>query len=135
MKRKTEKIFIRLGASWSILTAILTIFGYSLWFKDQGVNALMSENKLNYATSSTVDNIVRVVMIFGLLVLAMGIANLFVAKFLENQLMDKKVVIWLSFCVLIDFLSFDFIGVFFYLVSVVIYVARNRAYRKTVAQA
>lgn len=133
MNRKAEKLFLRLCASWNILAAILTIFGYSFWFKEKGVDTLTQEGKLNYATSSMVDNIVRVAAIFGLFMLAIGVVNLYVAKFLEKELVDKKIVIWMIVCVTISFLSFDVIAILFYLVATILYCARTRAYKKTLA--
>lgn len=127
MKRKAEKLLLICGGTWNIITAALTIFGYSGWFKNEGIQAFTNANEVNYLTTSLMDSLVSVVMIFGLLMLLIGIANLFVAKFLDNHPIDKRIVVWLIICVTIHFFSFDVIGVFLYLSALVVYCARSKA--------
>lgn len=127
MNRKPEKILLICGGIWNIFTASLTILGYAGWFKEEGVQAFSKANEVNYLSTSLVDSLVSMVMVFGLFMLLIGIANLFVARFLENHVTDKRVIAWLIFCVVIQFFSFDVIGVFLYLSAVVIYCARNKA--------
>ena len=47
----------------------------------------------------------------------------------ERERYNKKTFIWLLICLLIQFLSFDVIGVLLYIVTITLYSARNRAYK------
>lgn len=127
MKRKAEKYLLIAGATWNIVAAILTILGYSRWFQKEGLAAFQVNGNATYMNSSLLDSLVQVVMIYGLFVLVMGMINLYVARLLGTQLVDKKVTIWLVFCTVVSFLSFDVISIFFYLATLVIYFARNKA--------
>lgn len=127
MKRKAEKYLLLGGAFWNLIAATVTILGYSRWFRNEGMTTFQLNGKTDYMNASLLDSLVHVVMIYGLFVLVMGIINLYVARLLGNQLTDKKVTIWLIFCTVVSFLSFDVIGIFFYLATLVIYFARNKA--------
>ena len=129
MKRRSEKLSLYLGASWNIFTSILTIFGYSKWFKNEGITAFEEANQVNYISTSLLDSLINIIMVYGLLILTMGIINLFITKQLERERYNKKTFIWLLICLLIQFLSFDVIGVLLYIVTITLYSARNRAYK------
>lgn len=130
MKRRAEKYLVIGGAIWNIIAAALTIFGYAGWFREEGMSRFHLQDQVTYANSSLLDSLVHVVMIYGIFILIIGIVNLYVAKFLDNQLIDKRIMIWLGICTAISFLSFDVIGIFFYLAALVIYVARNKALKR-----
>lgn len=127
MKRKAEKLLMMAGGIWNIVAAALTIFGYSGWFREEGTKVLSHVDKADYANTSLLDNLVQVAMIYGLFILIMGIVTLFVARLMEGQIVDRKIMIWLGVCTVISFVSFDVIGIFFYLAALVIYLARNKA--------
>ncbi|MGX7150523.1 DUF4064 domain-containing protein [Enterococcus ureasiticus] len=134
MKRNTEKILLYCGGIWNIVTASFTILGYSSWFKKTGIEALEKNRQLNYVNSTMVDSITKVIMIFGLFTLGVGIINLFVAKSLKANQIDRKVMIWLWFVTGIQLLSFDLIGLVFYLVASVLYCSKNKAIRMIMQQ-
>lgn len=127
MNRKIEKNMLRVAATWNIITAALTIFGYSSWFKSEGVKAFETQEELSYFSTSMLDSLISIIMIFGLFILAIGIINLFVAKSMDKQLIDKRMKWWLIACVIIHLLCFDLVAVILYLITVVIYCARNKA--------
>lgn len=129
MKRRIERITLFLAALWNIITATLTIFGYSNWFKNEGITAFEEANQVNYISTSLLDSLINIIMVYGLLILTMGIINLFITKQLERERYNKKTFIWLLICLLIQFLSFDVIGVLLYIVTITLYSARNRAYK------
>lgn len=129
MKRRIECITLFLAALWNIITATLTIVGYSNWFKNEGVTAFEEANQVNYISTSLLDSLINIIMVYGLLILTMGIINLFITKQLERERYNKKTFIWLLICLLIQFLSFDVIGVLLYIVTITLYSARNRAYK------
>lgn len=129
MKRRIERITLFLAALWNIITATLTIVGYSNWFKNEGITAFEGANQVNYISTSLLDSLINIIMVYGLLILTMGIINLFITKQLERERYNKKTFIWLLICLLIQFLSFDVIGVLLYIVTITLYSARNRAYK------
>ena len=129
MKRRIERITLFLAALWNIITATLTIVGYSNWFKNEGITAFEEANQVNYISTSLLDSLINIIMVYGLLILTMGIINLFITKQLERERYSKKTFIWLLICLLIQFLSFDVIGVLLYIVTITLYSARNRAYK------
>ena len=129
MKRRIERITLFLAALWNIITATLTIFAYSNWFKNEGITAFEEANQVNYISTSLLDSLINIIMVYGLLILTMGIINLFITKQLERERYNKKTFIWLLICLLIQFLSFDVIGVLLYIVTITLYSARNRAYK------
>ncbi|MFC4698316.1 MULTISPECIES: hypothetical protein [Lactobacillales] len=129
MKRRIERITLFLAALWNIITATLTIVGYSNWFKNEGITAFEEANQVNYISTSLLDSLINIIMVYGLLILTMGIINLFITKQLERERYNKKTFIWLLICLLIQFLSFDVIGVLLYIVTITLYSARNRAYK------
>lgn len=129
MKRRIERITLFLAALWNIITATVTIVGYSNWFKNEGITAFEEANQVNYISTSLLDSLINIIMVYGLLILTMGIINLFITKQLERERYNKKTFIWLLICLLIQFLSFDVIGVLLYIVTITLYSARNRAYK------
>lgn len=129
MQRRAEKRMLFCGALWNIITATLTIVGYSSWFKNEGVKTLQTHQELSYGTSSLLDNVTSVIMLFGLFMLAMGIVNLFMVKQIKQFHINKQLMIWLGFCTVVQFLSFDILGTIFYLVTIVLYGSRNKAIR------
>lgn len=129
MKRRSEKISLYLGASWNVITSILTIFGYSKWFKNEGISAFEKANQVDYFSTSLIESLVNVIMVFGLFMLMIGIINFFVANSMNKEIYNKKVFIWLLFCIVIQFLSFDIVGFLLYLVTATLYMARKKAYK------
>lgn len=127
MKRKAEKRVLLAAAIWNILNAAMTIFGYSGWFRNEGIDAFKKGNEYSYLSTSLLDSLIQVVMIYGLIVLVIGVINLFVSRFMENSLIDRRVMIWLGVCTILSFISFDMIGIFLYLITFVLYMARNKA--------
>lgn len=129
MKDRIEKFTLLAGAIWNIITAILTIVGYSNWFKKEGFAAFEKVNKVDYFSTSLVDSLVSIIMVFGLFMFMLGIINLFVSHAIGKEVYNKKIFIWLMICTIIHFISFDVIGILLYLVTITLYGARNRAYK------
>ncbi|MCQ9216449.1 DUF4064 domain-containing protein [Streptococcus gallolyticus] len=130
MKRKSEKILLLLGSIWNIITALLTIFGYSDWFQKEGMSRFEHHNQVNYASVSLLDSLTKFIMIFGLVILVMGIITFLVTRFIDDNIINKKIIAWIIICIIVQFASFDLIGVFFYLSALVVYGARTKAYYK-----
>lgn len=133
MKKRIERLTLFAGALWNIITAAFTIFGYSNWFKNQGMSAFVQADKVNYLSASLLDSLVSVIMIFGLFMLLIGVFNLFIVKKVEKEIYNKKIFIWLIACTVIHFISFDVVGVLLYLITTILYRARYQAYKLAVS--
>lgn len=127
MKRTIEKRVLIVAGIWNIITATLTIVGYSTWFKSEGVNAFSANGQLNYLNTSMLDSLVSIIMVFGLLIFAIGVCNLYLSKKINTIQKNWRMNTWLIICVSIHFFSFDLIGTLLYLVTLVIYMARTKA--------
>lgn len=129
MKRRIESLTLAGAAIWNIVAAVLTIFGYSNWFKNQGTSAFEEVGSMDYMSTSLIDSLVSVIMIYGLFVLFIGIFNLYIMNKMNQEIYSKKIFIWLLVCILIHFLSFDIIGLVLYIITTTLYSARYRAYK------
>lgn len=130
MKRKSEKILLILGSIWNVITALLTIFGYSDWFQKEGMSNFEHHKQVSYASVSLLDSLTKFIMIFGLVILVMGIITFLVTRFIDDEILNKKIIAWIIVCIIVQFASFDLIGVFFYLSALIVYAARTKAYYK-----
>lgn len=128
--RKIEKRVLLAAATWNIIAALLTIVGYSGWFREKGTAIFEANQQTSYLSSSLLDSVVKVAMLYGLLILAVGIMSIYMRHAIEKPVVDRKVIGWLGFCTVLSFLSFDVIGIVLYLSTLVVYVARNKALKK-----
>lgn len=129
MERTTEKRLLISAGIWNIIMAVLTIFGYSTWFKNEGVKSFEMNEQLTYLNTSMLDSLVSIIMVFGLLIFLIGIINIYLSKKVDGIKNYWKMNIWLITCLIIHFLSFDIIGIVLYLVTLVIYIARTKAFK------
>ncbi|AIM25478.1 hypothetical protein MEPL4_2c00400 [Melissococcus plutonius] len=130
MNRKTEKRFLIAAAIWNILTSLLTILGYSNWLEEKGSNLFNQNQQTSYFSSSFLDNVIHVVMIYGLFIFCIGLISLVMAHTINRSPIDKKMICWLSFCLVLSFISVDIIGILLYLITLTLYMARNKAMRR-----
>jgi len=128
MSRGMERKLLIVAASWNIITAIITIFGYSLWFKRTGVEGLDSSTLNGFMASSTfVDHISKVIVTFGLFIFVGSLISYIVAKNLRDDEIQYKSLIWIGCWGVIMLLSMDLIGFALYLITFVVYLSKNKA--------
>ena len=128
MSRGMERKLLIVAASWNIITAIITIFGYSLWFKRTGVEGLDSSTLNRFMASSTfVDHISKVIVTFGLFIFVGSLISYIVAKNLRDDEIQYKSLIWIGCWGVIMLLSMDLIGFALYLITFVVYLSKNKA--------
>jgi len=129
VKRKKEKILVRIGGIWNIITGTSTLFYYHTWFQHNllfehsgDVPNLMFERFINQHVSSFI-------MLFGLLFTLVGALNIYLSTQMvkKNAKTSNKIPIWLSIWTLISFITVDIIGVLLYLPATVIYIFNNKA--------
>lgn len=130
MKRKTEKRLITTAAIWHFINAILTIFVFGMWFRSNGDVAIMQMYpELAGGSSSFVDIIYTVLTTYSVLIILVGIANLYCLKFLKDDEINKKWQAWLIILVILSLLSVDVISSLIYLITIVTYSSKNKAIR------
>ena len=126
MARTIEKRFLLAAGVWNIITSIITIFGYSSWFKNEGIQSFQTNEQLSYMNTSLLDSLVSIILVFGLLIFAMGVVNIYLSRRLDKVTTFWKMNTWLFSCIVIHFFCFDVIGVLLYLATTVFYLARNK---------
>lgn len=128
MSRGMERKLLIVAASWNVITAIITIFGYSLWFKRTGVGELDSSTLNGFMASSTfIDHISKVIVTFGLLIFVGALISYIVARNLRDDEIQYKSLVWIGCWGIIMLLSMDLIGFALYLITFVVYLSKNKA--------
>lgn len=131
MSRKLERTLLMIGSGWNIITSLITIFGYSTWFRNAGMGKIQANGKNMQFNSRLLDNVTLVIMVFGLLILAGALFNFYVARHVQDGVIQKKVMIWIAVWGILNLLSSDPIGFGIYLIAFVMYFSRNKSIRLT----
>ncbi|GLO65433.1 MULTISPECIES: hypothetical protein [Oceanobacillus] len=130
MRRKAERRLLFVGATWNLITSLLTIFSYNTWFQAQGKVALEgAEAESLVMGASMLDNISKVIMTFGLFVFVGAIINFLIAVKLKDNTIQKTFLIWIGVWTAIQLASMDILGFVIYLLVFIIYIAKNKAIR------
>lgn len=128
MKRKTERSLLVATSLWHFINGVLTIFVFGMWFKTNGdvaINQMYPE--LAGGSSSFVDILYTVLTSYSIVVILVGIANLYCLKRLKDNEIQRKWQGWLLLMLVLSFLSFDIIASLLYLVTLVTYSSKNKA--------
>lgn len=130
MKRKTEKRLIIAAAIWHFINGILTIFVFGMWFRNNGDLAMTQMYpELAGGSSSFVDILYTVLSTYSVLIILVGIANLWCLKFMKDNEINKKWQIWMFVLIILSVVSMDVISSLIYLVALVTYTSKNKAIR------
>ncbi|WP_263705686.1 hypothetical protein [Shouchella tritolerans] len=128
MRRSFERRCLLVGGVWNITTALLTIFGYSAWFKQSGVKRLENETvDTMLATSQLISDVINVVLLFGLFMLVGGVVSLVIARKLKDNDIQNGILIWTGLWGALLFLAMDIIGFALYFMAFMMYVSKNKA--------
>ncbi|PWU67869.1 DUF4064 domain-containing protein [Gracilibacillus dipsosauri] len=128
MKRGFERKLIMIGALWNLVTSLLTIFSYNSWFTSQGEKQLQNlDTNTMMAGSQMVNNVSKIIFIFGLFVLIGAIVNFLVATKIKDNEIQYKLIIWIGVWAILQILSMDVIGFVLYMLAFVLYMAKNKA--------
>lgn len=128
MKRGFERKLIMIGALWNLVTSLLTIFSYNSWFTSQGEKQLQNlDTNTMIAGSQMVNNVSKIIFIFGLFVLIGAIVNFLVATKIKDNEIQYKLIIWIGVWAILQILSMDVIGFVLYILAFVLYMAKNKA--------
>lgn len=130
MKRNTERKLITAVSIWHFINGLLTIFVFGMWFKNNGdvaINHMYPE--LAGGSSSFVDILYTVLTSYSIVVILIGVANLYFKKRLKDNEIQYKWQAWLLVMLLLSFFSFDVIGSLLYLITLVTYSSKNKAIR------
>lgn len=130
MERKAERRTIVVVSVWHFINALLTIFVFGLWFKNNGdftVNELYPE--LAGGSSSFVDILYTVMSTYGIAILLIGIANIHCLRYLRDDTINRKWQLWMVVMCLVSLFSMDVISTFLYMIVFVTYISKNKAIR------
>lgn len=130
MERKAERRTIVVVSVWHFINALLTIFVFGLWFKNNGdftVNELYPE--LAGGSSSFVDILYTVMSTYGIAILLIGIANIYCLRYLRDDTINRKWQLWMVVMCLVSLFSMDVISTFLYMIVFVTYISKNKAIR------
>lgn len=128
MKRNTERKLIITVSLWHFINGILTIFVFGMWFKNNGdiaINQMYPE--LAGGSSSFVDILYTVLTSYSIIVILVGVANIYFLKRLKDNEIQRKWQGWLLLMLVLSFFSFDVIASLFYLITLVTYSSKNKA--------
>lgn len=113
--------------AYNVIMASITLFMFTSWFKGQAYD-LLEHNGLLKTDYSAVDNASTVVGIYALLVLIIGIVSFIMSmRCLAPGTTSRWVIIWLAIVVVFSLGTMDLIGLALYSITLVIYLARNKA--------
>ncbi|GIN56051.1 hypothetical protein J8TS2_03700 [Lederbergia ruris] len=128
MKRGAERKLLIAGSIWNMFTALITIFGYSIWFKKTGVKGL-EETTLDhvFATTTVIDHVTKLIVMFGLLIFVGAIINFIISRKMRDGEIQPKILIWIACWGVFLLFTMDIIGFVLYLIAFVLYLAKNKA--------
>lgn len=130
MSRGLERKILIAGSLWNVITSLLTIFSYNTWFQQEGSQQFENLDRDTYVLGThLIENISRIIMLFGLFIFVGAIINFLIAIKMEDHTIQKHVIIWIAFWGIVQLISMDLIGVIIFTVAFVIYIARNKAIR------
>ena len=110
LARKAERVLMTIAAAYNVIMASITLFMFTSWFKGQAYDLL--EHNGFYA----------------LLVLIIGIVSFIMSmRCLAPGTTSRWVIIWLAIVVVFSLGTMDLIGLALYSITLVIYLARNKA--------
>jgi|SRR5699024_3697702 len=128
MNRRFERILLFIGASWNLITSLLTIFSYNTWFNNQGTQQLRGADGNELIVGShLLDNVSKVIMTFGLFMFVSSMVTFLIAVKMKDNKIQKKILIWIGMWAVIQLVSMDIIGFVIFLLSFVIYISKNKA--------
>jgi hypothetical protein len=128
VRRSFERRCLIVGGVWNITTALLTIFGYSAWFKQSGTKRLENETaETMLVTSQLISDVINVVLLFGLFVLVGGVISLVIATKIKDNEIQNGILIWTGLWAALLFLAMDIIGFAVFFMAFMMYVSKNKA--------
>jgi hypothetical protein len=128
MSRGLERKLLIAGSIWNLVTALITLFGYSTWFKQEGIQGLQGSEPAVIAVGTTmIDSVSKVIVTFGLFIFVGAVVNFLIARNLRDDEIQKKTVLWIACWGIIQLLAMDVVGFVIYLIAFVIYMAKNKA--------
>jgi hypothetical protein len=130
MERKSERRTIIGVSIWHFVNALLTIFIFGIWFKNNGDIAMVEMYpELAGGSSSYVDILYTVMTTYGVAIILVGIINLYCLKYIEDNKINRKWQCWMVFMAIASLLSMDVLSTLLYMITLVTYSAKNKAIR------
>lgn len=130
MNRKLERKLIFIGAIWEMITGFITIFFYASSLKKQGLGMKETSFAKVEAIQSLFGSLYMFTVTFGMLFLAIGLINFFIAKNLKDHKITIKVPIWLICIGLASYFLMDILSSLMFLSAGILALAKNKSIAK-----
>lgn len=130
MNRRLERKLIFIGAIWEIITGVITIFFYASLIKKQGLGVKETSFAKIEAVNSIFGSLYMFSVSFGMLFIALGLINLFLAKNLKDHDVTVKVPIWFLFIGLASYFMMDIPSSLMFLSAGILALAKNKSIEK-----
>jgi hypothetical protein len=128
MSRGLERKLLIAGSIWNMFTALITIFGYSTWFKNTGVKGLQGASIDTKLVGTTmIDSVSKVILTFGLFIFVGSIVTFLIARNIKDNEIQNKTLLWVAFWGVLQLFTMDIVGFVLFLVAFIIYLAKNKA--------
>lgn len=130
MTRKLERILMYIGAGWQMAAGAITIFFYASYIKKQGLGIKEPSLPKAEAFRSAFDSLYMFAVTFGMLFIALGLINLYLAAQLRDEEVSVKIPIWLLIIGLSSYLVMDLLGSLIFLSAGLLALAKNKSIKK-----
>jgi hypothetical protein len=127
VNRKLERKLIFIGAIWEFITGVVTIFFYASMIKKDGLSVKETSFAKVEALQSVFGSMYMFAVSFGMLFIALGLINIFVAKGLKDDEVSIKKPIWLFFIGLASYFMMDILGSLMFLSAGILALAKNKS--------
>ncbi|PLR65850.1 MULTISPECIES: DUF4064 domain-containing protein [Bacillaceae] len=130
MNRKLERRLVLIGAAWEIITGLITIFFYASLIKKQGLDVKETSLVKIEAVQSLFGSLYMFAVTFGMLFIAMGLINIYLARHLEDNRVEVKKPFWFLLIGLASYLMMDIVGSLMFLSAGILSLAKNKTIAK-----
>ncbi|SDM51847.1 hypothetical protein SAMN04488137_0539 [Fictibacillus solisalsi] len=126
MNRKLERKLVVIGASWQILSGLLTIFAYGSYIKSKGSSIHDTSFAQMKAIQSLFGSLYSFTVTFGMLFVILGIVNLYLVRSLKDDKVEVKRSVWFLVLGVSSYFLMDFIGAVLFLSAGILALAKNK---------
>lgn len=126
MNRKLERKLVVIGASWQILSGLLTIFAYGSYIKSKGSGIHDTSFAQMKAMQSLFGSLYSFTVTFGMLFVILGIVNLYLVRSLKDDKVEVKRSVWFLVLGVSSYFLMDFIGAVLFLSAGILALAKNK---------
>ncbi|MFD1410293.1 hypothetical protein [Lapidilactobacillus gannanensis] len=129
LNRKFERVLIRVLGGWQIADGLITILIYGTYLKLNGsTHGLKLDPRVSQAISALFGSLYTFSVMFGVLLIGLGIFNLYLAKtWFKDSYVSYKWPIYLLILGILAYFCMDIISVALAIVAGVVALSKNKA--------